>query len=170
MLDWLITDDADDRERHRRNVEDAAAENGERRGRIERPTDILAFVLAGNSTFTLQGRTTRYTYRVRKSGDGKVSFVSVLAGPDNESDYVYVGIIRGKAFELTAKSRMTEKSEPVKAFAWFWTALARKSEAHLGQLAFYHEGRCGRCGRKLTVPASVERGIGPECAGLMEAA
>ena len=31
----------------------------------------------------------------------------------------------------------------------------------------WHEGICGRCGRKLTVPESVERGLGPECAGLV---
>jgi hypothetical protein len=28
----------------------------------------------------------------------------------------------------------------------------------------YHEGRCGRCNRKLTVPESIETGLGPECA------
>jgi hypothetical protein len=29
---------------------------------------------------------------------------------------------------------------------------------------FWHEGKCCRCGRKLTVPASIASGIGPECA------
>lgn len=27
------------------------------------------------------------------------------------------------------------------------------------------EGNCARCGRKLTVPASINNGLGPECAG-----
>jgi hypothetical protein len=27
----------------------------------------------------------------------------------------------------------------------------------------WHEGRCGRCGRKLTVPDSIAIGIGPDC-------
>jgi hypothetical protein len=26
-----------------------------------------------------------------------------------------------------------------------------------------HEGKCCRCGRTLTTPESIERGIGPEC-------
>jgi hypothetical protein len=26
-----------------------------------------------------------------------------------------------------------------------------------------HEGRCACCGRPLTVPESIERGIGPDC-------
>jgi len=30
-------------------------------------------------------------------------------------------------------------------------------------LEIWHEGRCGRCNRKLTVPASIALGIGPEC-------
>ena len=33
----------------------------------------------------------------------------------------------------------------------------------------HHEGRCMRCGAPLTVPASVERGLGPECAGKVAA-
>ena len=28
-------------------------------------------------------------------------------------------------------------------------------------------GACGRCGRPLTVPSSIDRGIGPDCAALM---
>ena len=31
-------------------------------------------------------------------------------------------------------------------------------------LEVWHEGRCGRCGRKLTTPQSVETGFGPVCA------
>ena len=31
-------------------------------------------------------------------------------------------------------------------------------------LEVWHEGRCGRCNRALTVPESIASGIGPECA------
>jgi hypothetical protein len=37
-------------------------------------------------------------------------------------------------------------------------------------LKVHHEGRCCRCGRKLTVPESIETGLGPECASRLEAA
>jgi hypothetical protein len=30
-------------------------------------------------------------------------------------------------------------------------------------LEIWHEGSCLRCGRKLTVPESIESGYGPEC-------
>jgi hypothetical protein len=33
------------------------------------------------------------------------------------------------------------------------------------ELAVYHEGRCGACGRRLTTPESISSGLGPVCAG-----
>ena len=27
----------------------------------------------------------------------------------------------------------------------------------------WHEGKCGKCGRPLTVPSSIENGLGPSC-------
>ncbi len=35
------------------------------------------------------------------------------------------------------------------------------------QLEVWHEGCCGKCGRKLTDAESIARGIGPECYGKM---
>ena len=32
------------------------------------------------------------------------------------------------------------------------------------------KGKCGRCGRKLTVPSSIESGLGPHCKGIRETA
>ena len=29
----------------------------------------------------------------------------------------------------------------------------------------HHEGKCGKCGRPLTVPESVKTGLGPICSG-----
>lgn len=37
----------------------------------------------------------------------------------------------------------------------------------LGRIEVWHEGRCGRCARRLTVPESILIGIGPECAEIM---
>jgi hypothetical protein len=30
-------------------------------------------------------------------------------------------------------------------------------------IEIWHEGRCGKCGRTLTVPDSIANGLGPEC-------
>jgi hypothetical protein len=42
-----------------------------------------------------------------------------------------------------------------------------KNQELPGGYKIHHEGRCGKCGRLLTVPESVETGIGPECAKRM---
>ena len=56
---------------------------------------VHTFALAGNARLTLVSKATkaRYSYRVKASEDGKVHFVSVLTGSDNEGDYTYLGII-----------------------------------------------------------------------------
>jgi hypothetical protein len=134
--------------------------------RVERPVDILSFIVAGNATFTLSGRTTRFTYRVRANDAGTLFFVGVLSGPDNNADYSYLGTLRsarGENLTLTKKSRAGDDAQSVRAFRWFWRALTEKDEASLAKVEFRHEGRCGRCNRLLTVPESLDRGIGPEC-------
>lgn len=121
-----------------------------------------AFILAGNARVTLVSvkTGTRYTYRVRQADEKPLWFVSLLAGSDNESDYVYLGIIRDGAFSLTKKSHMVPTSQPVVAFSWTFSKL---SQGMPEQVEIWHEGRCGRCGRTLTVPESIESGFGPEC-------
>lgn len=107
------------------------------------------FVLAGNATFTVQlpagMERPHYTYRVQKieANDRwpESYFVKLLTGPDNTSDYSY---------------RLLNR-----VLARVWT----EDHAAYEQFGYstHHEGKCGRCGRKLTVPRSVETGIGPEC-------
>jgi hypothetical protein len=131
------------------------------------------FTLAGNATVTLQSEKTgaHYTYKVRQADkDGEPMafwFVQLLAGPDNGADYVYLGVIAGKdeVFRLTGKSKMTENSKPVAAFRYFWQHL---QAGHIApHCTVRHEGACGRCGRKLTEPASIDSGLGPHCRSLM---
>jgi len=129
---------------------------------------IIDFALAGNATFTIQNPITgnRFTYRIRQcvNEDGKMTphFVSVLTGNNNNRDYRYIGFIRSGHFIWgRAKARVAVDAPSVKAFIWFWKHVGNPSPAEV-----LHEGRCGRCGRTLTVPESIERGIGPECAKL----
>lgn len=135
---------------------------------IREPLDILSFALAGNAIFTLQGKTSRFTYRARVSEDKKMFFVSLMTGPDNESSYQYLGFVRNAGHEWVhgTKSKIAANAPGSRAFAWFWSRLTGNKP--LTDMEFWHEGKCGRCGRRLTVPASIERGIGPECAGIMQ--
>jgi len=136
--------------------------------RIPESAAAKAFVLAGNAVFTLRSAKTgtRFTYRVRAGkGEGAPHFVSVLTGADNTGDYTYLGcIFEGGRFVVTSKSRISREVPSAVAFAWAWTRLSEGRE--LGACELWHEGRCGRCGRALTVPESIANGLGPVCAGL----
>jgi hypothetical protein len=127
------------------------------------------FMMAGDATFTLVSPATgmRFTYRVtapRKEGklqtDEDVRFVKLLCGPDNSADFHYFGILRSGRFEhANRKTRISVEAPGALAFRWFVERI------ETAPVDFYHEGRCGRCHRKLTVPESVANGLGPECAG-----
>lgn len=133
--------------------------------RLTTVDDVLLFVLAGNATFTLRSKKTgdRFTYRIRRP-EGKPHFVSVLTGSDNESHYQFLGtIFDGSRYRHGASSRITTDATSARAFDWFWEAMSRGIMPE--QLEIWHEGRCGRCGRTLTVPESLILGLGPECAG-----
>lgn len=128
------------------------------------PANARRFILAGNARVTLESAKTgaRYTYRVRQKEDG-FYFVSVLTGSDNEADYTYLGTIRDARYAHGRKSCIGADAPSAKAFEWAWPRLAAGA-APVG-LNVWHEGRCGRCNRPLTVPESIASGFGPECAG-----
>jgi hypothetical protein len=141
------------------------------RNEFTNANEALSFLLGGNATMTFQSEKTgaRYTFKHTVSDDKKLRFVSVLSGPDNTSDYTYVGILVESVsgddlklgVKLTRKSAFATDSTPVKAHRYVVDAL------QAGQMpkgvSVWHEGRCGRCGRVLTVPTSLSSGFGPEC-------
>ena len=141
-------------------------------GRLSDPQAIRTFMLAGNATLTLVSRATeaRFTYKITvpddaKEGHAPLYFVALLNGPDNETSFQYLGIIRNGAFSHGRKSKVMADAPSVRAFTWFMQRL------YAGQLPasleVWHEGRCGRCARKLTVPSSIASGFGPECVKYM---
>lgn len=133
-------------------------------GHFQTVADALRFATAGDAVITLHSLKTdaHLTYRITESEDGKVRFVKLLTDGDR---YVYVGLLGEGGLRLTRASRLTAGSRPVRAFNYFW------ENARAGRFApdldVRHEGRCGRCARPLTTPESLDRGIGPVCAGLM---
>lgn len=135
--------------------------------------EIRSFALAGNAYLTLVSKTTgvRYTYRVRQPAPNKPHFVRVLTGEDNTSHYTFLGSIIDGGYRHSPKSPIRIMAPSNYAFDWFWHGINDPGhrEKVLKQLEVWHEGRCGRCGRLLTVPESVAHGIGPECAGLLRA-
>jgi hypothetical protein len=144
------------------------------RGRLASVPAVLAFVRAGKATITLMSKRTgmRFTYRINQSDDKLALFVNVLVGPDNAADYKYLGRIARDIFWIGRKvprpGDIGRDAPSAKAFDWAWQSLVKGAAqgcALPDQLEVWHEGRCGRCGRKLTVPESIATGFGPECQG-----
>jgi Family of unknown function (DUF6011) len=136
-------------------------------GRLDNPTDAKRFVFAGNATLTLRSikTATHFTYKVTKSEDGKAFFVKLLTGPENTADFAYLGHFMRDRYSHGRKSSITSDAPSAKAWQFFVGQLDRP--AFHEALEVWHEGKCCRCGRKLTVPGSIKLGIGPECASKM---
>lgn len=128
-----------------------------------------SFILAGRAVFTVVSEKTgtRYTFKVseKKMNDGKVlHFVSVLTGSDNTNDYTFLGTIFDRAtYRHGNRSPISADAGSAKAFGWIWNRLS--AGAPLTGAHIHHEGKCGRCGRALTVPESIASGYGAECLG-----
>jgi hypothetical protein len=127
---------------------------------------IRKFLFAGRAVFTITSTKTgtSFTYRFsRPDGDttSPPTFAAVLTGPDNQRDYTYMGIVNAErnVIHSTRGSKVFGDSPSYKALTWF---LQNTGDP---RVEFRHEGRCGRCGRALTVPSSIDSGLGPECAG-----
>lgn len=143
----------------------------------------MKFFLAGNAYFTLKSKKTgtRYTYRVSRAKDKEdkpinLWFVSLLVGPDNYKNYTYIGVIRPNSktempmpkdyiFVTTGKSRLPAEAKEVKAISYTIDCL--RSLPTAPGVEIWHAGKCGRCGRMLTVPESIVAGFGPECIDLI---
>ena len=130
----------------------------------------IEFILAGNAHFTIRSKKTskRFTYHVlkrRKSNTGQpIYFVKVLTGPDNNQSYTYLGTIFSDTLKYVhgRKSSISFTAPSNQAFGWFWASTMKVGNIP-STVEVFHEGRCGRCGRRLTVPESIRSGFGPEC-------
>lgn len=145
---------------------------GELRGQLFTINDVQRFMHAGNACLTLVSKITgtRFTYKIRRAttDDGEVRnfwFVNVLTGNDNENDFTYLGQINGVIIYTHGnKSKIGKEAPSAKAFDWFFHKLhPATAEVLFDQVEVWHEGRCGRCNRLLTVPQSIAQGFGPEC-------
>lgn len=133
------------------------------------PGAVRAFVEGGNATFTVRNARTggRYTYRVARNEDqngAARAFVAVLNGPDNGRDYAHIGFIgrRDGAFVRSRQSPLPSTALSVRGFDWVWSHVDRLAD--YPHVEVHHVGKCGRCGRPLTVPSSITTGLGPVCA------
>ena len=128
---------------------------------------VKTYVLAGNATITLQsGKTGKhFTYRIKKHKENHdLYFIYSLVGEDNTKDYRYIGcyFTDNNYLHLVPQYRsISDASCPpsIRAIKFLFKDLNNIHE----QLHVFQSGRCARCGRLLTTPESIKRGLGPEC-------
>lgn len=132
--------------------------------------DPLHFILAGNALFTVENTATgnRFTFKVRKPDTDKPHFVSVLTGPDNENAYTFLGTVFDESsYRHGRRSRIAHNAPSAVAFDWLFRQLTTGHPLPQ-QVRLCHCGKCGRCGKTLTVPQSIDSGFGPECIKALE--
>ncbi len=106
------------------------------------------------------------TFKVSSNRQG-TRFVSLLTGSDNQSDYTAFAIVGSGAYDKIAFTFKKYKTQPGdKKTQWekFTDLLNRPLHYQNERGLEYHiSTRCRRCNRVLSVPRSIQTGLGPEC-------
>lgn len=135
--------------------------------RMKNPETVYKYLKAGNATVTLTD--TRdgcwFTYRILKNRTkGKGWSIYLMVQPEK---FVYIGAIKAGMFQHNGGSRVVEESRSFGLFDSLILGLTKKwSIPH--HLEVRHAGQCGRCGKTLTTPKSIETGLGPVCFKLVQ--
>jgi hypothetical protein len=102
-----------------------------------------------------------WTFQVKTASKGSLTGKTIVSLRD-EADFTGIAFLN--------------PNQTIYFWKRFWTMYPQASEIKqaaltllndpdaAGELFAVEEGRCYRCGRELTVPASIHRGMGPECA------
>ena len=129
--------------------------------------ELRRFVLAGRSEFIVVSASVEYRFRInqpRRSMRGtRPHFVNLIEGGQRK----YIGTIftqkiGSHTFRSSAKSCYREGQTQFEVFNALFTAVFLGDGMPEDQIV-RHVGNCGKCGRTLTEPESIARGIGPVC-------
>jgi hypothetical protein len=133
--------------------------------------DLRRFVEGGKAIVTLMSKKSgeRFTYKFNRLSEKESSrpvWVRVLTGPDNSNSqhYKFTGTIFDGYYKHSQNSAIRIDAPSMVALVWFLKKLYQNQATLFQQAEVWHEGICGRCGRRLTVPSSIATGFGPDCA------
>lgn len=148
-----------------------AATTVEAKSDVELAADcIKRAVKAFNGTYTITSPSGEHrTFRIRTQPEdsnfapGK-RVVSLLIGPDNNSDFKGFGFADENGIHVWSRYRLSAVHVQYAALLWSLATEGEASRFYAKGARILLEGRCVRCNRKLTHPVSIVTGIGPECA------
>lgn len=135
---------------------------------------VLDFIISGKAFITAKSLDTQrhFTYKIscprskRKLPNNQKNlwWVSLLTGNNNETNYTYFGTIKrynnSFIYQHSTKTHIKDSALGVIAFKYILKNLIDNKSM---KVEFFHEGKCCKCGRLLTNPESIKKGIGPEC-------
>jgi hypothetical protein len=111
----------------------------------------------------------RITLRFRAPRTGHwtdTQLVEYMFGPDNEADFRRIGNRTKDGYRIWKDYR--EDGRIMRGVRFMVAPdTTEQDRAEAGYTYSLASSRCYRCSRKLTVPASIHRGLGPECAGIL---
>ena len=107
-----------------------------------------------------------FTFRVRSLKTGKLAgrtIVEYLSGPDNTLDFQAFGFVNDHSINVWSRferGSLVDRARQIEA-----TARDTHAALEAAGIAYaVRSSRCRRCNKVLTVPASIHRGFGPDCA------
>jgi len=131
---------------------------------VDSPVDATPALPFGYYTVDL-GDGTHVTLRLKKDfrDDAPESsrMIGYLSGPNNESMYTNFGCIDGTKTWYWKSKPVTER---IRAAVDILIGADTEQARGFGMAYAMASGRCARCGKTLTVPASIHAGLGPDCA------
>lgn len=143
--------------------------NNEHLLRFMDPEDAKRYLLGGLSFVTVLSQVTgtRFTFKVAADTDrysgAPLHWVRVLTGPDNTSDYTYLGRLNADGTLYQNGRGVGAEAPSSVAFRYLWWCL---NDAHQipDKMEVWHPASCGKCAQLLTVDSSIKLGFGPKCA------
>lgn len=147
--------------RRRARQEDIAAKVEQHKAKGEPVERVVP-----NGTYTVDGLPdgARVTLRLfddfRKDVPEGTQAAAFLFGADNESDYLPFAFVQSKEISVWKRYKDGYQNQQ----AALAVLLGSADPLKYGEAYALASGRCFRCARTLTVPTSLHRGLGPECA------
>lgn len=132
------------------------------------PNSVQAVCLDGTFTIVLNESGIYRTLRLATIDEDQLNgkpigtqIASYLFGADNETSYKAFAYIFG---DRVALFKDFKNNAELKQALDVLLKSDHETQIDLGAAYAIESGNCWRCGRKLTVPASISRGLGPICA------
>lgn len=131
------------------------------------PAQFRNFIFAGRSVFTLENNETGnyITFKIKELKKNYkvipgVFVVECKVLGDKDTGYRFLGFLNLN--ERKFRRRFWDHNF-IGYTTLFWLLKNLENLEKYEKLSIYHEGRCCKCGMPLTVPESIDSGIGPEC-------